>query len=60
MDILTLGNLAAVMNHVNLPETEGFALLAGVEGAYGNTTFQGSRGFGDAFSLELESFFVFL
>ncbi|MDR3173914.1 MAG: hypothetical protein LBU19_06675 [Treponema sp.] len=43
MDILACGGLPAVVDGVDLPETGYVPLFAGVEGAYGDTAFQGSK-----------------
>jgi hypothetical protein len=49
MYFLACGNLTAMMNGVDLPETVLFSLPAGVEGADGDAAFQGIQGFGEAF-----------
>jgi hypothetical protein len=48
-----------MVNRVDLPETGHFSLLARVESANGDTTFQGILWFGETFPLEPEGVLVF-
>jgi hypothetical protein len=59
MDILALGNLTAVVDRIDLPETGCFPFLGGVEGPDRDTAFQGITGFGEVFPLQLQGILVF-
>jgi hypothetical protein len=58
MDIAAKRGLTTVMNRVDLPETGCFSFRAGVEGADGDTAFQGTQGVGETFPRESEGFLV--
>jgi hypothetical protein len=57
--IFTGSGLTAMVNRVDLDETGGFPLLAGVKGPQGDAHFEGHNRFGEAFAFHPQRILVF-